>query len=608
MSCLGSDLSYDAMGTQESVGLETEEWEAAGLARDFEFVTDYEAGSVTRTGPDGVQTVTQLDSAARVKQVVMGTPGSGAEVLLYYYDAADRLTHAWPGNHTKIEYAYDDADRLTEIHHRVLAGQATMLKLEYEYVDDPDNPDRMIGPPEEEQVDGRPLIWRIREYEDAGLVATVTYEYDNRGRLTRETRDEDAQHGNQDREYDLAYTYDALGNRLVKTDYLAGRTTFYHYDVHEAAEAFASHNNRLQWYRVYNGVFVAEPDPVHDGLRFVYSAGGQLWLAMSYNWECDGAGVVIPESVGCNAVREFRYETGRARYLVQDRDPTTLDVIPGSAHWSDYTGEAIYADYDIVSDAADVTRMYLPGIAQMAAGAINPEYFHSDQVGTTRAMTDASYPAEVVRRASYTAFGELVDSSGGTSTRYGYVGAHGYEETLLPGCDFRHVGARWYDPATGRFLQRDRIGIDGGLNVYTYVLNVPSALVDPSGLQFCPACEANFYRKNPPPPKRKKKEEPSDVSGVEAFLSCTAWMETKAAKVATRYSAAAMRAGTAGALVGLGAGAVSGGVAGGGPGAVAGSVGMGTGGFMFGWVGGLVAEGLGDLGAWDALGWDPRFW
>jgi len=358
--------------------------------------------------------------------------------------------------------------------------------------------------------DRRPLIWRIREYDDAGLVAAVTFAYDARGRLVEEKREEPP---GPETVYELSYTYDALGNRMRKVDHKTERTTFYHYDVHEAAENFASHNNRLQWYRVYNDIFVTEPDPgvvtpceevmyvydagghpvviarktdgdpVHEGLRLVYSAGGQLWLAMSYDWECDGQGEVLPGSVQCMAVREFRYETGRARYLLQDRDPVTLDVIAGSEHWSEYDSDTIYADYDIASGAADVTRMYLPGVAQMAAGAINPEYFHSDQVGTMRAMTDSSYPAEFTRRASYTAFGELVESSGGTATRYGYVGAHGYEETLLPGWDFLHVGARWYDPTTGRFLQRDPIGIQGGLNVYTHVLNNPVSDADPRGLR-----------------------------------------------------------------------------------------------------------------------------
>ena len=41
---------------------------------------------------------------------------------------------------------------------------------------------------------------------------------------------------------------------------------------------------------------------------------------------------------------------------------------------------------------------------------------------------------------------------------------------------------RYYDPGTGRFLQRDPIGIRGGLNVYRYARAEPTLAVDPSGL------------------------------------------------------------------------------------------------------------------------------
>ncbi len=50
------------------------------------------------------------------------------------------------------------------------------------------------------------------------------------------------------------------------------------------------------------------------------------------------------------------------------------------------------------------------------------------------------------------------------------------------GFPFMHTGARYYDPSTGRFLQRDPIGISGGLNVYAYCGNNPVIRIDPSGL------------------------------------------------------------------------------------------------------------------------------
>ncbi|MCK6466556.1 MAG: hypothetical protein L6Q93_17185, partial [Phycisphaerae bacterium] len=44
-----------------------------------------------------------------------------------------------------------------------------------------------------------------------------------------------------------------------------------------------------------------------------------------------------------------------------------------------------------------------------------------------------------------------------------------------------HVGMRWYDPAIGRFLQRDPIGIEDGLNVFSYGNSSPTSGVDPTG-------------------------------------------------------------------------------------------------------------------------------
>ncbi len=43
--------------------------------------------------------------------------------------------------------------------------------------------------------------------------------------------------------------------------------------------------------------------------------------------------------------------------------------------------------------------------------------------------------------------------------------------------------ARYYDPATGRFLSEDPIGFDGGSNFYAYVGNSPTNRKDPLGLR-----------------------------------------------------------------------------------------------------------------------------
>src|SRR3972149_10745395 len=101
-------------------------------------------------------------------------------------------------------------------------------------------------------------------------------------------------------------------------------------------------------------------------------------------------------------------------------------------------------------------------------------------LGTTRLMSNSS--GSSIEPAVYTAFGERISAPTITdATRYGYVGAWGYEQNAdFP---FLHVGARYYDPSSGRFLQRDPIGIEGGLNVYAYARLSPTVWVDPEGLR-----------------------------------------------------------------------------------------------------------------------------
>jgi uncharacterized protein RhaS with RHS repeats len=44
------------------------------------------------------------------------------------------------------------------------------------------------------------------------------------------------------------------------------------------------------------------------------------------------------------------------------------------------------------------------------------------------------------------------------------------------------LGHRYYDAGTGRFLNRDPIGYDGGVNLYSYVANNFGNEFDPEGL------------------------------------------------------------------------------------------------------------------------------
>lgn len=134
--------------------------------------------------------------------------------------------------------------------------------------------------------------------------------------------------------------------------------------------------------------------------------------------------------------------------------------------------------------------------AQQTVGESSTQtYLHGDLIDSTILTTDGAGAA--ANTLAYTAFGEPITAGGvgvppaNFGTRYQYAGGWGYESDLLvlngasgtAPITLQHVGWRWYQPDIGRFVQRDPIGVLGGLNVYVYTANDPIAAADPGGLQ-----------------------------------------------------------------------------------------------------------------------------
>ena len=316
------------------------------------------------------------------------------------------------------------------------------------------------------------------------------------------------------------HEYDPGGNRTRKINAATGREVRYVYDWSNPGLS-SSNNNRLL---SSQEMLTAPPNTVYSTTWYIYNCAGNVERVVTQNagstqysatrfsyaknqravsfslaetWDPDGgdAGSEV-DNYAVQWLREFRYDSGRARYLDRKFTGASVTANPSnvagwvveSAVWTDYEGDEPYGDFAIVNSGswfASNQRSYEPGVAKVdpwtSGGSANSKYYHTDHLGTTRTMSNSTGFDGGTR--VLTAFGEKI--AGPTPPdRYGYVGAHGYQtHDDLP---FQHVGARYYDPGSGRFLQRDPIGVFGGVNTYSYAAGAPLFYIDAGGEAYYP--------------------------------------------------------------------------------------------------------------------------
>jgi RHS repeat-associated protein len=104
-------------------------------------------------------------------------------------------------------------------------------------------------------------------------------------------------------------------------------------------------------------------------------------------------------------------------------------------------------------------------------------YFHQDQLGSTRLLTDAD--GNIAATYTYDAYGTTTAKTGSSVTPLQYAGQYTDAET-----GFHFMRARYYDPITGQFLSRDPSG-NSMQRPYAYASNSPVNAVDVNGLYPC---------------------------------------------------------------------------------------------------------------------------
>ena len=115
-------------------------------------------------------------------------------------------------------------------------------------------------------------------------------------------------------------------------------------------------------------------------------------------------------------------------------------------------------------------------------------YYHNDHLGTPQILTDDT--GTVSWKAVYGPFGEAEIAIATVENSLRFPGQYYDQETGL-----HYNWNRYYEPKTGRYLIPDPIGLEGGINLFVYVVNNPTSLIDQNGLAayYCLGQPRDYY-------------------------------------------------------------------------------------------------------------------
>jgi len=201
----------------------------------------------------------------------------------------------------------------------------------------------------------------------------------------------------------------------------------------------------------------------------------------AYTYAADGLRLRAQESNAQYTDRWFQYDGVR---------PVLEGTLSGDIH-SLRSGQALpttakYVWEGNTHSTSSGQAYYSPLVYSMLGGTWRYHFY--DELGSTRQLMLHASPYTVTDTYSYEAFGNLTGSTGTTPNPYRYVGSLGYYQIYPPqagGPNLMHLGARYYMPEVGRFLEADprRDEATGSRGHYVYTDDSPVSHTDPAGLK-----------------------------------------------------------------------------------------------------------------------------
>ncbi|MCE9575157.1 MAG: FG-GAP-like repeat-containing protein [Deltaproteobacteria bacterium] len=435
---------------------------------------------------------------------VLDTDANCMIAAAFTYDADGnplRETRCWDGRSATLERGFDDLGRLAWTRYpggevvnatydalgmpQGLTGYVT--NVAYDVAGRPIRTDYANGTSTSATFSpARGWLDRLEVTGPTGLVFAVAGTHDAEGALVASTRTSISPAGRHDTA--LGYAYDAQHRLTAVT---GDRTEGFAYDLVGNLQSQTGVGSYT--YPAAGGLH-PHAATTAGTKAFTYDAMGNLLtehqgatLARRLVWNAVG----LPETVSVTqpdgSVQDvhYAYAYDGARVSVATPTTTRLSLLPEV--------ELELTDADGAGPAVPVeTRVhqYTFGgrvVARRTITATGPDevrFLHQDALGSSAIATDAAGVPVAGSDVEYTAFGRELGSSHAAGD-HGFTGQrHDAATSLEAGAGLVYMNARYYDPATARFISADTI-VPGagvfGLNRYAYVGQNPISFTDPTG-------------------------------------------------------------------------------------------------------------------------------
>ena len=292
-----------------------------------------------------------------------------------------------------------------------------------------------------------------------------------------------------------AYTLDAAGNRTAKGDYLASVMSNYTYDalyqltqVTQGGTTKESYSydpvgNRTASLGVSSYTTNSSNElTATSNASYTYDYNGNTLTKVvssnttTYAWDYENrlTSVTLPSSGGTVT---FKYDPlGRRIYKSLSTGGTSVFAYDG-----DNLIEETNSSGTVVARYSQTENIDEP-LAMLRSSTTS--YYNADGLGSVTSLANGS--GTLTQSYAYDSFGKTTPT-GSVVNPFQYTGRELDSETGL-----YYYRARYYDQSAGRFLGEDPVEFDGGdANLYRYVRNSPTNLVDQSGLS--PGTNWNFF-------------------------------------------------------------------------------------------------------------------